>query len=92
MKEHSWLYTKKRGNLRTDSRLLGIIVEFAFAVFCVLAGVIGMLWLLFFSVLPEWRIHERYEKTVCTLLDSSQDYRTTTSMATQLWEVRPANG
>ena len=49
---------------------MGIIVEFAFAVFCVLAGVIGMLWLLFFSVLPEWRIHERYEKTVCTLLDS----------------------
>ena len=49
---------------------MGIIVEFAFAVFCVLAGVIGMLWLLFFSVLPEWKIHERYEKTVCTLLDS----------------------
>ena len=49
---------------------MGIIVEFAFAVFCVLAGVIGMLWLLFFSVLPEWRIHERYAKTVCTLLDS----------------------
>jgi len=70
MKDHSWLYTKKRGNLRTDSRLLGVVAEFAFAVFCVLAGVIGMLWLTVFCVYPEWKIHERYEKTVCTLLDS----------------------
>ncbi|MBQ6106796.1 MAG: hypothetical protein IJK97_01195, partial [Thermoguttaceae bacterium] len=70
MKDRSWLYTKKRGNHRTDSRLVGIIVEFAFAAFCILAGAIGMLWLLFFSVFPEWKIHERYEKTICTVLDS----------------------
>lgn len=49
---------------------MGIIVEFAFAAFCILAGAIGMLWLLFFSVFPEWKIHERYEKTICTVLDS----------------------
>lgn len=49
---------------------MGIIVEFAFAVFCVLAGLIGMLWLLFFYVFPEWKIHEHYEKTTCILLDT----------------------
>lgn len=76
MKDHSWLLAKKRGNHRTDSQLLGIITEFSFAAFCVLAGLIGLIWLCVFFVFPEWKIHERYEKTICTLVDCRISPRT----------------
>lgn len=76
MKDRSWLLAKKRGNYRTDSRLVGLIAEFSFAGFCILAGVVGLLWIGFFYILPEWRIHERYEKTVCELVDCRVSPRT----------------
>lgn len=76
MKDHSWLLAKKRGNHRTDSRFVGLAAEFAFAIFCVLAGLTGLIWLCLFFVLPEWRIHERYERTVCTLMDCRVSPRT----------------
>ncbi len=76
MKDRSWLLVKKRGNHRTDSRLVGLIAEFSFAGFCILAGVVGLLWIWFFYILPEWRIHERYEKTVCELVDCRISPRT----------------
>lgn len=76
MKERSWLLAKKRGDHRTDSRLVGLIAEFSFAGFCILAGVVGLLWLWSFYVLPELRIHERYEKTICELVDCRVSPRT----------------
>ncbi len=69
MKDHSWLLTKKRGDHRTDSRLIGIIAELVFAVFSILAGIVGLVWLCVFFVIPEWKIHQQFEKTVCTLVD-----------------------
>ncbi len=69
MKDHSWLLTKKRGDHRTDSRLIGIIAELVFAVFSILAGIVGLVWLCMFFVIPEWKIHQQFEKTVCTLVD-----------------------
>lgn len=76
MKVHSWLLTKKRGMHRTDSLLLGVITEFVFAVFCISAGIIGLVWIFTFFILPEWRVHERYERVECTFVDSRITPRT----------------
>lgn len=69
MKEHSWLFTKKRGEHRTDSQLVGLTAELVFSAVCILAGALGLIWLGWFYVIPEWKIHSRYEETECVLAD-----------------------
>ncbi len=81
MKVHSWLLTKKRGMHRTDSRTLGVITEFAFAFFCVSAGLVGLFWIFTFFILPEWQVHERFEKVQCTFLDSRISKRSALGIA-----------
>ncbi|MDO4576295.1 MAG: hypothetical protein Q4D98_13900 [Planctomycetia bacterium] len=66
---HSLLFTKKRGEHRTDSRLAGVIAEMSFAVFCILLGIAGLIWIFAIYILPEWQVHEHYQRTVCTLED-----------------------
>lgn len=66
---HSWLLTKKRGTRRTDSRFWGWMAEVGFAVFCILSGFLGMLWIFAIYILPEWRVHEHYLPVICTLED-----------------------
>ena len=69
MKTHSWLFSKKRGNRRTDSQVIGLIAEVGFAVFCILAGVLGIVWITWCYIIPDWQIHKNYERTVCVLED-----------------------
>ncbi|MDO4570477.1 MAG: hypothetical protein Q4D38_08845 [Planctomycetia bacterium] len=69
MVAHSWLLTKKRGNHRTGSQRLGLIAEIAFAGFCILGGVVGIIWILSAFVIPEWAVYEEYHETACELHD-----------------------
>ncbi|MBQ4142353.1 MAG: hypothetical protein IJD43_02650 [Thermoguttaceae bacterium] len=68
MKEHSWLFTKKRGEHRTDSQRVGLAAELAFSAVCILAGAAGLIWLMTFYVIPEWKIHSQYKEVDCTLV------------------------
>lgn len=67
---HSWLFTKKRGNRRTGSRLSGILAETLFASLCLISGVIGLVWIFTTYVIPEWQVHDQYVHTVCTVMET----------------------
>ncbi len=70
MSGHSWLFTKKRGTRRTGSRISGILAEILFASLCLVAGIIGLVWIFMTYVVPEWRVHDRYLHAICTLEDT----------------------
>lgn len=48
---------------------MGLIAEVGFAVFCILAGVLGIVWITWCYIIPDWQIHKNYERTVCVLED-----------------------
>jgi len=67
---HSWLFTKKRGSRRTGSRISGLLAELLFAVCCLLCGVVGLVWIFFAYIVPEWKVYDQFIRTVCTIEDT----------------------
>lgn len=70
MTGHSWLFTKKRGSRRTGSRISGLLAELLFAMCCFLSGIVGLVWIFFTYIVPEWKVHGQYVHTVCTIEDA----------------------
>ncbi|MDO4550579.1 MAG: hypothetical protein Q4C96_04940 [Planctomycetia bacterium] len=97
MSGHSWLFTKKRGNRRTGSRLSGLFAEILFAFFCLLSGIIGLIWIFITYVVPEWRVHDQYVHTTCMIEDTRISERrisgeTLLSSETEMIEDIPEEG
>jgi hypothetical protein len=58
-------YEKKRGNRRTGSETLGSAGEALFFAILLLLGCGGLVALLVFLVVPEWRVNHEFVETTC---------------------------
>lgn len=67
---HSLFFSKKSGLAGSRSQRLGVLAELLFALFCILAGIVGILWIFICFIVPEWDINQKFESTTCTMVDS----------------------
>jgi hypothetical protein len=61
-------YGKKRGHRRTGSPALAGVVEAVFSAVFLLLGCVGVVWMLFNHVLPEWRVNHEFAETTCRVV------------------------
>lgn len=62
------VYQKKRGHRRTGSGQFGRVGEALFFAFFLLAGLGGLLAILWTMLIPEWRVNHEFAQTTCTVL------------------------
>lgn len=62
-------YEKKRGNRRTGSKTFGSAGEALFFAVLLLLGCSGLVGLILFLVVPEWRVNHEFVEHTCTVLD-----------------------
>jgi len=62
-------YQKKRGNRRTGSQILGSAGEALFFAILLLLGCGGLVALVAFLVVPQWRVNHEFVESQCTVKD-----------------------